>query len=40
MDAVLAARLVISPKTAGHYVQHIYNKIGVSTCAGATLFAL
>jgi DNA-binding CsgD family transcriptional regulator len=36
----MAARLVISPKTAGHHVQHIYSKIGVSTRAGATLFAL
>ncbi|MBI3241500.1 MAG: HD domain-containing protein [Chloroflexi bacterium] len=36
----MAARLVISPKTVGHHVQHIYNKIGVSTRAGATLFAI
>ncbi|MFZ0548524.1 MAG: HD domain-containing phosphohydrolase, partial [Candidatus Promineifilaceae bacterium] len=32
--------LVISPKTADNHIQHIYNKIGVSTRAGATLFAI
>ena len=32
--------LVITPKTADHHIQHIYNKIGVSTRAGATLFAM
>jgi HD-GYP domain-containing protein (c-di-GMP phosphodiesterase class II) len=32
--------LVISPKTADHHIQHIYNKIGVSTRAAATLFAM
>ncbi len=36
----MAARLIISPKTVGHHVQHIYDKIGVSTRAGATLFAI
>lgn len=36
----IAATLVISPKTAGHHIQHIYTKIGVSTRAGATLYAL
>src|SRR5258708_38396478 len=36
----IAQSLVISPKTADHHIQHIYNKIGVSTRAGATLFAL
>ncbi|MFN8456425.1 MAG: HD domain-containing phosphohydrolase [Anaerolineae bacterium] len=36
----IAAALVISPKTADHHIQHIYTKIGVSTRAGATLFAL
>jgi HD-GYP domain-containing protein (c-di-GMP phosphodiesterase class II) len=36
----IASRLGISPKTAGHHVGHIYAKIGVSTRAGAALFAV
>lgn len=36
----IAATLVISPKTADHHIQHIYNKIGVSTRASAALFAM
>ncbi len=36
----IAETLVISPKTADHHIQHIYNKIGVSTRAGATLFTM
>jgi HD-GYP domain-containing protein (c-di-GMP phosphodiesterase class II) len=36
----LAERLFISPKTADNHVQHIYEKLQVSTRAGATLFAL
>ena len=36
----VAERLVISPRTAEHHVQHIYEKIGVSTRAGAVIFAL
>jgi HD-GYP domain-containing protein (c-di-GMP phosphodiesterase class II)/DNA-binding CsgD family transcriptional regulator len=36
----IARRLVISPKTADHHVQHIYTKIGVSTRAAAALFAM
>lgn len=35
----IAAELVISPKTVGHHIQHIYNKIGVSSRAAATLYA-
>ena len=35
----VAAQLVIAPKTADNHIQHIYNKIGVTTRAGATLFA-
>ena len=35
----VAARLRISPKTVGHHVEHIYAKAGVTTRAGATLFA-
>jgi putative nucleotidyltransferase with HDIG domain len=36
----VAASLTISPKTADHHIQHIYNKIGVSTRAAATMFAM
>ncbi len=36
----IGEQLVISKKTVGHHVQHIYNKIQVSTRAGATLFAM
>jgi HD-GYP domain-containing protein (c-di-GMP phosphodiesterase class II) len=36
----IAERLFISTKTAGHHIQHIYNKIGVSTRAAAALWAM
>lgn len=36
----IAANLVISEKTVDSHIQHIYNKIGVSTRAGATMFAM
>ena len=36
----IGAALSISPKTADHHIQHIYDKIGVSTRAGAALFAM
>lgn len=36
----IAEALVVSPKTVGHHIEHIYQKIGVSTRVGATLFAL
>lgn len=36
----IARRLVISPRTAEHHVQHVYAKIGVSSRAAAALFAL
>lgn len=36
----IADRLVISPKTADHHIQHIYAKIGVSTRAAAALWAI
>jgi len=36
----IADRLVISPKTADHDIQHIYTKIGVSTRAAAALWAM
>jgi len=39
-NAEIAVRLVISRRTAEHHVQHIYAKIGVSSRAAATLFAV
>jgi HD-GYP domain-containing protein (c-di-GMP phosphodiesterase class II) len=36
----IAARLVISPKTARNHIEHIYTKVGVSNRAGASLFAI
>jgi len=36
----IADRLFISPKTADHHIQHIYDKIGVSTRAAAALWAM
>jgi len=36
----VAVLLKISPSTADHHVRHIYDKIGVTTRAGATLFAV
>jgi DNA-binding CsgD family transcriptional regulator len=36
----IAAALVITEKTAGHHVEHIYGKAGVSTRVGAALFAM
>ena len=35
----IAARLVISRRTAEHHVQHVYAKLGVSSRAAAALFA-
>ena len=36
----VAAALGISPKTVGHHIEHLYGKAGVTTRAGATLFAM
>jgi HD-GYP domain-containing protein (c-di-GMP phosphodiesterase class II) len=36
----VAATLGISRKTVGHHIEHIYTKAGVTTRAGATLFAM
>jgi HD-GYP domain-containing protein (c-di-GMP phosphodiesterase class II) len=36
----MAVQLVISEKTVDSHIQHIYNKISVSTRAGATMFAM
>ena len=34
------ARLVISPKTAGNHIEHIYTKIGATNRVTASLFAM
>lgn len=39
-DKRIAADLGISAKTVAHHVQHVYDKIGVRSRAGAALFAL
>jgi HD-GYP domain-containing protein (c-di-GMP phosphodiesterase class II)/DNA-binding CsgD family transcriptional regulator len=39
-DKRIAAELGITAKTVAHHVQHIYDKIGVRSRAGATLYAL
>jgi DNA-binding NarL/FixJ family response regulator len=36
----MAQQLYVSPDTVKHHVQHIYDKIGFATRAGATLFAM
>ncbi len=36
----IAERLVISPKTAGNHIEHIYTKIDASSRATASLFAM
>ena len=36
----IAERLIITEKTVGHHVQNVYAKIGTSTRAAATLFAM
>jgi HD-GYP domain-containing protein (c-di-GMP phosphodiesterase class II) len=36
----IAEALVVTEKTAGHHVEHIYAKTGVSTRVGAALFAM
>jgi HD-GYP domain-containing protein (c-di-GMP phosphodiesterase class II) len=36
----IAERLVISPKTAGNHIEHIYSKIDASSRATASLFAM
>ena len=39
-DKQIARTLVVSPRTVHHHVEHIYDKLGVSTRAAATLFAM
>lgn len=36
----IAGQLHISPKTVGHHVEHIYDKIGVSSRAAAAVFSM
>jgi HD-GYP domain-containing protein (c-di-GMP phosphodiesterase class II) len=36
----IARALVITEKTAGHHIEHIYAKLGVTTRVGAALFAM
>jgi DNA-binding NarL/FixJ family response regulator len=36
----IAAKLFVSSRTVGHHIAHVYYKIGASTRAGATLYAL
>jgi len=36
----IAERLVVTPKTAGNHVEHIYAKIGASSRAAAAMFAV
>jgi HD-GYP domain-containing protein (c-di-GMP phosphodiesterase class II) len=36
----IAARLVITPKTAGNHIEHIYSKIGATNRTAASLFAM
>ena len=38
-DKQIAAHLVITPKTAGNHVEHIYAKTGTTNRALASLFA-
>jgi DNA-binding NarL/FixJ family response regulator len=39
-NKAIGQRLVISPKTAGNHIEHIYAKIGASSRATASLFAV
>lgn len=36
----IAKRLVISPKTVGNHVEHVYTKIGATNRAAASLYAM
>jgi HD-GYP domain-containing protein (c-di-GMP phosphodiesterase class II) len=39
-NKAIASQLVVSPKTVGAHIEHIYRKIGASTRAAASLFAM
>ena len=36
----IAKRLVISPKTVGNHIEHVYTKIGATNRAAASLYAM
>jgi DNA-binding NarL/FixJ family response regulator len=36
----IAAELVVSPRTVGHHIAHVYDKIDRRTRAGAAMFAV
>ena len=36
----VAARLVISPKTVGNHIEHVYTKIGATNRSTASLYAM
>jgi DNA-binding NarL/FixJ family response regulator len=36
----MAKQLIVSEHTVRHHLEHIYDKVGVSTRVGATLFAV
>jgi DNA-binding CsgD family transcriptional regulator len=36
----IAAELMLSPRTVGSHVEHVYTKIGVSTRGAAAMFAM
>jgi DNA-binding NarL/FixJ family response regulator len=36
----IAAQLVASPKTVGHHIEYSYRRLGCSTRAAASLFAM
>jgi DNA-binding NarL/FixJ family response regulator len=36
----IGEQFTISPRTAEHHVQHIYDKLGVSSRAAAAVFAM
>ena len=39
-DKEVADKLIVSPRTVGNHLQSIYSKLGVSSRAAATRFAL
>jgi HD-GYP domain-containing protein (c-di-GMP phosphodiesterase class II) len=39
-NKAIAEQLVVSPKTVGHHIEHIYRKIDCSTRGAASLFAM
>jgi DNA-binding NarL/FixJ family response regulator len=39
-DAQVAERLVLSPRTVSQHLRSVYNKLGVSSRAAATRFAI